>query len=48
MNNKLREKFLQELRPGTRIISHYWTFDGWMPVAVDSKERLYLYEIGKL
>ncbi|MFQ5835577.1 MAG: SAM-dependent methyltransferase [bacterium] len=45
-NNNLKRKLSQELKPGTRIVSYYWTFDGWRPKKVDEKFGVYLYEIG--
>jgi len=44
-NRKLESKLTAELRPGTRVISHEWTFDGWTPVASDAGEHLSLYVI---
>jgi predicted RNA methylase len=46
-NEKLKEKLTRELKPGTRVVSHIWTFSGWTPVEVDQEERVYLYIIGK-
>ena len=46
-NDKLREKFLTELKKTTRIVSHYWLFTGWKPLKTDEKMKIYLYEIGK-
>lgn len=43
INNKLRSKFEEELKPGTRIVSHSFTFDGWKPVKKDPNESVYLY-----
>ena len=45
INNKLKEKLLRELRPGTRVISYSFIFEGWKPIKVDEKTNLYLYEI---
>lgn len=45
-NNNLKKKLSQELKPGTRIVSYYWTFYGWRPKKVDRKFQVYLYEIG--
>lgn len=47
-NQRLKPKFLQELKPGTRIISHAFSFKGWDPVEIDKKEHLYVYKIGSL
>jgi len=46
-NDKLKDKLQEELEPGTRIVSYVWKFDGWNPVKVDRKERIYLYVIGE-
>ena len=45
-NNNLKKKLGHELKPGTRIVSYYWTFNGWKPKKVDSKFGVYLYEVG--
>lgn len=42
MMSNLREKLLAELRPGTRIVSHDFTFDQWKPdrtVTVETPEK---------
>lgn len=44
-NQKLKEKLLDELKPGSRIVSYIWTFDGWQPVKINRSDRLYLYII---
>jgi predicted RNA methylase len=46
-NEKLKHKLQEELKPGTRIVSYVWKFEGWNPVKVDKKERIYLYIIGE-
>ena len=46
-NEKLKGKLLQELRPGSRVVSYIWKFKGWKPIKVDTKERIYLYIIGE-
>lgn len=45
-NNKLKHKLETELKPGARVVSHYFTFQGWKPVNADFKAQIYLYEIG--
>jgi SAM-dependent methyltransferase len=52
VNIKLRPRLLEELRPGTRVISHSFDMDGWTAdMAVSAKEesggtsRLYLWII---
>jgi predicted RNA methylase len=46
-NEKLKEKLLKELRPGSRVVSYVWIFEGWKPIKVDTKDRIYLYVIGE-
>ncbi len=46
-NEKLKEKLQMKLKPGTRVVSHIWTFSGWTPLEVDREDRVYLYVIGK-
>jgi len=44
-NRKLKHKLESELRPGTRVVSHVWTFDGWKPVSRDEDLELAMYVI---
>ena len=44
-NNKLREKLAKELKPGSRIVSHFFLLKDWNPTQTDEKEELYLYSI---
>ncbi|MDD2665749.1 MAG: hypothetical protein PHD13_04585 [Methanocellales archaeon] len=44
-NNRLKDKLVKELKPGTRIVSYTWTFDGWTPDHSLPLERIYLYTI---
>lgn len=44
-NNKLREKFQRELKPGTRVVSYVWEFSGWEPEDCLPEDRIYLYVI---
>lgn len=46
-NDKLKNKLQEELDPGTRIVSYVWKFEGWNPVKIDEKERIYLYIVGE-
>jgi len=49
-NEKLVQKFLQELDKGTRIVSYYHELPGWKPLKeeIDDQEHpIYLYEVGK-
>jgi len=43
VNNRLREKLKEELNPGTRIVSHSFTFRGWSPARRDEESQVYLY-----
>ena len=43
VNDRLREKFRQELRPGARIVSYVWILKDWEPGLVDKEYRLYKY-----
>jgi len=45
-NESLRKKLEEELKPGSRVITYYWTFDKWKPVKFDRKLKIYLYVIG--
>ena len=45
INNRLKDKFTRELKPGTRVVSHAFMFDGWEPVKVDEESEVYLYVI---
>lgn len=47
VNSKLRPKLLQELKPGTRVVSYYWDMDDWEPdkqIEVDG-DPIYLWTI---
>lgn len=42
---KLGQKALKEMRPGSFIVSYYHRILGWEPVKQDAKNKIYLYEI---
>jgi hypothetical protein len=46
-NEKLRPKLFKEAKKGTRIMSHDFTFDNWVPKAVEEANghTLYLYTV---
>jgi SAM-dependent methyltransferase len=44
-NNRLKEKFIRELKPGTRIVTYTWTFDGWEAVQTLHADMIRLYII---
>lgn len=45
INKRLKDKFLLELEPGTRVVSYSFPFDGWTPVETQKNPHLYLYVI---
>lgn len=50
-NEKLRPKFEQSLKPGTRVVSHDYGIRGWNPVEVEEvfvhgrRHRIFLYVV---
>jgi SAM-dependent methyltransferase len=42
-NKKLEEKLLRELRPGTRVVSYTFLFEGVKEAEKDGKARLYIF-----
>lgn len=46
-NKKLMKKLETELKSGTRIVSHSFTFPGWQMTKKDSEKPLFLYIIGR-
>lgn len=44
-NNKLKERFDCQLRPGTRIVSYVWEFDGWQMSDCLPEDRIYMYKM---
>jgi SAM-dependent methyltransferase len=46
-NEKLEGKLRQELLPGTRVVSHSFTFPGLRLLRRDSEAELYLYNVGR-
>jgi len=43
VNKALKEKFLRELKPGTRIVSYMYEIEGWSPSKFDEESKIYLY-----
>ena len=44
---KLKQKFENELKPGTKVVSYVWPITGWEPVKIDvlkGHPNLYLYQ----
>ena len=46
-NQKLKDKLVKELKPGTPVVSYSWKFNGWNPTKVDYSNNIYLYVIGE-
>jgi len=46
-NQKLKEKLVKELNPGTHVVSYVWKFNDWKPIKIDYNDRIYLYIIGE-
>jgi cyclopropane fatty-acyl-phospholipid synthase-like methyltransferase len=44
-NEQLFEKLHQELRPGTRVVSHNYTYPGWQLLDEDKSRQIYLYRV---
>lgn len=42
---KLKEKALREMKPGSLVVSYFHEFDGWAPERQDRKAKVYLYRI---
>ena len=40
-NQKLKNKLKKELKPGARIVSYGFTFEGWQPKKVDTRPNIY-------
>lgn len=45
INNRLKEKFKAELKPGAKVVSHSFTFEGWEPTKKHPDANVYLYVI---
>ena len=45
-NDRLVKKFKKELRPGTKVVSNYFTFSGLQMVREDDEARFYLVPLG--
>ncbi len=46
-NEKLKNKLVNELKPGTLVVSYVWTFHDWKPAKIDYMDKIYLYIIGE-
>ncbi len=45
INNRLKDKLMRELKPGTRVVSYSFAFDSWEPIKVDEESKVYLYKL---
>jgi len=45
-NDRLKQKLEKELKPGARVVSRIFSFQGWRPLNADCKSQIYLYKIG--
>ncbi len=45
-NQRLKPRLAAQLKPGARVVSHSFSFKGWVPLAIDGKRGIFLYEIG--
>jgi hypothetical protein len=45
INRKLVAKLEEELKPGTRVVSYSFIFDGWEPIKEESDSKIFLYKI---
>jgi tRNA A58 N-methylase Trm61 len=45
INRKLEEKFLKELKPGSRVVTYTFRFNKLKPVTMDHNLQVYLYTV---
>ena len=45
INRKLVKKLEKELKPGARVVSYIFSFDGWEPIKKESDSKIFLYKI---
>jgi hypothetical protein len=45
INRKLVAKLEEELKPGTRVVSYSFIFDGWEPIKEESDSKIFLYKL---
>lgn len=46
-NDRLREKLLREMKPGTRVVSYVWRFNDWVFDECLADDEIFLYRITK-
>ena len=47
-NQKLKKDLATKLKPGTKVISRSFSFTGWLPVKLDDRTGIFMYEIGNI
>jgi hypothetical protein len=47
-NQRIKAHLSDQLRPGTKVVSHAFSFTGWTPTVIDEGCRLFVYEIGNV
>lgn len=47
-NRRLEARLASQMCAGARVVSYTFSMIDWMPVAVDDREKIYLYEIGNI
>ncbi len=45
--DKLKEKLLRELRPGSLVVTNSFLFSRWKPLKSDQLHHVYVYKVGK-
>lgn len=45
-NERIQPYLSEQLRPGTKVVSHVFGFSAWTPIAIDERQRISVYEIG--
>jgi predicted RNA methylase len=46
-NQNLTLRLADQLRPDATVVSHHFSMTNWIPVAVDKRDRVYVYKIGQ-
>jgi cyclopropane fatty-acyl-phospholipid synthase-like methyltransferase len=43
----LKDRLMQSLQPGTRVVAHTFPMNGWTPTVLDERYGIFVYEMGK-
>ena len=46
-NQKLKDQLSRQLKPGTRVVSHTFSMEGWVPTVIDEGNGIFVYEVGR-